>query len=47
VTAVWAVVSGSARGFLQSRRARQAVARTGGGLMILAGIGLGLARRGG
>lgn len=47
VTSVWAVVSGSARELLQRRRARQVVARTGGGLMILAGIGLGLAHRGG
>ena len=46
VTAVWALIAGKVRGFLQSRRASQSVLRTAGGLMILAGVGLGLVRRG-
>jgi homoserine/homoserine lactone efflux protein len=46
VTSVWALVVGNARGFLQSQRAFQSVLRTAGGLMIVAGVGLALARRG-
>ena len=46
VTSVWAVLAGNVRGFLQSRRALQSVSRTAGGMMITAGIGLALARRG-
>jgi threonine/homoserine/homoserine lactone efflux protein len=46
VTSVWALVAGKARGFLQSRRAFRSVLRTAGGLMIVAGMGLALARRG-
>ena len=46
VTSVWALVAGKLRGFLKSRRALKSVSRTSGGLMILAGIGLILARRG-
>ena len=46
VTSVWALVVGNVRGFLQSRQAFQSVLRTAGGLMILAGVGLALARRG-
>jgi len=46
VTSIWALAAGSARGFLQSRRAVKAVSRTTGGLMVLAGMGLALARRG-
>ncbi len=46
VTSVWALVAGKARRFLRSPRAVQSVSRTGGGLMIIAGVGLGLARRG-
>ena len=46
VTSVWALVAGNARGFLQSQRAFQSAMRTSGGLMIIDGIGLGLARRG-
>lgn len=46
VTSVWALVAGNARAFLQSQRAFQAVLRTAGGLMIVAGMGLALARRG-
>ncbi len=46
VTSVWALVAGNVRGFLQSRRAFQSVLRSAGGLMIIAGMGLALARRG-
>ncbi len=46
VTSFWALVAGKARGFLQSQRAFQSVLRTAGGLMIIAGVGLALARRG-
>lgn len=46
VTSVWALVAGNIRGFLQSNRAFQLVSRTAGGLMIIAGVGLVLARRG-
>ena len=46
VTSVWAVAAGKASGFFRSRRALQSVSRTAGGLMVLAGAGLALARRG-
>ena len=46
VTAVWALAAGKASGFFRSQRALQSVSRTAGGLMILAGAGLALARRG-
>ncbi|MBN2049282.1 MAG: LysE family translocator [Spirochaetales bacterium] len=46
VTSVWALAAGNIRGFLQNNRAFQAVSRTAGGLMIIAGVGLVLARRG-
>jgi threonine/homoserine/homoserine lactone efflux protein len=46
VTSIWALVAGRARGFLQSQRAFKPVSRTAGGLMIAAGAGLALARRG-
>lgn len=46
VTSVWALVAGNARGFFQSRQAFKSVMRTAGGLMIIAGVGLALARRG-
>ncbi len=46
VTSVWALVAGSVSGFLRSKRAFQSVLRTAGGLMVLAGAGLALARRG-
>ena len=46
LTSVWALAAGKASGFLQRRRAFQAVLRTGGGLMIIAGAGLALARGG-
>jgi homoserine/homoserine lactone efflux protein len=46
VTSVWALVAGNVRGFLQSQRAFKSVLQTAGGLMIIAGVGLALARRG-
>ena len=46
VTSVWALVAGNARIFFQSRRALKSVKRTTGGLMVIAGVGLALARRG-
>ncbi len=46
VTSVWALAAGKASGFFRSQRALQSVSRTAGGLMILAGAGLALARRG-
>ncbi len=46
VTSVWALFAGNLRGFLGSQRAFQSVLRAAGGLMIIAGVGLALARRG-
>jgi len=46
VTSGWALLAGKASGFFRSRRAFQSVMRTAGGLMIMAGAGLALARRG-
>lgn len=46
VTSIWGIVAGRARAFLQSQRAFQSMLRTAGGLMITAGVGLALARRG-
>ena len=46
ITSVWALIAENVRGFLQSQRAFQSVLRTAGGLIIIAGIGLALARRG-
>jgi homoserine/homoserine lactone efflux protein len=46
VTSIWALVAGNARNFLQSQRASQSVLRTAGGLLVIAGVGLALARRG-
>ncbi len=46
VTSVWALAAGKLRGLLKSPRALKSVSRTSGGLMILAGAGLALARRG-
>jgi threonine/homoserine/homoserine lactone efflux protein len=46
VTSVWALVAGKLRWFLKSQRALKSVSRTSGGLMIVAGVGLALARRG-
>lgn len=45
VTSVWALVAGNVRGFLQRSWALKPVLRTAGGLMILAGFGLAMARR--
>ena len=45
VTSVWALVAGNVRGFLHSSWALKPVLRTAGGLMILAGFGLAMARR--
>jgi len=45
VTSVWAITAGSARLFLKSQRAIKTVSRTSGGLMVLAGMGLAVARR--
>ncbi len=46
VTSVWALATGKASGLLRSRRAFKALLRAAGGLMVLAGAGLALARRG-
>lgn len=46
VTGAWALIAGNVRGFLRSQRAFRNIMRTAGGLMITAGIGLALARRG-
>ncbi len=46
VTSAWALAAGNASSFFQSRRAFQSLFRTAGGLMIIAGVGLALARRG-
>lgn len=45
VTSLWTVVAGKVSGFLQGQRAFQSFLRTAGGLMIISGIGLALARR--
>ena len=45
VTSIWALVAGNAKGFLQSKRAFRSVLRAAGGLMIIARLGLALARR--
>jgi threonine/homoserine/homoserine lactone efflux protein len=41
ITSVWALIAGNVRGFLRSRRAFQSVLRTAGGLVVIAGVGLG------
>jgi threonine/homoserine/homoserine lactone efflux protein len=46
VTSVWALVAGKLREFLKSQRALKSISRTSGGLMIVAGVGLALARHG-
>lgn len=46
VTSVWALIAGNVREFLQRRRAFQSVIRTAGGMMVIAGVGLALSRRG-
>jgi len=45
VTSVWALIAGNVREFLRNQRAFQSVLRTAGGLMIIAGLGLAIARR--
>lgn len=45
ITSIWAVAAGKARTFLKSQRAFRAVLRTSGGLMVMAGLGLAMARR--
>ena len=45
VTSIWALVIGNVSGFLKSQRAMKSVLRTAGGLMVVAGMGLALARR--
>ena len=45
VTSVWAVAAGKVSYFFRSQRALRSVSRTAGGLMVLAGAGLALARR--
>ena len=45
VTSVWALAAGNVSVFLKSRRAFQYAMRTAGGLMVMAGMGLALARR--
>ena len=46
VTSVWAIAAGHVRGALQNQQAIKPVFRAAGGLMIAAGLGLALARRG-
>jgi len=46
VTSIWAIAAGNVSGFLQRQRAFQSVLQTAGGLMIVGGISLALARRG-
>ncbi|MFH0784870.1 MAG: LysE family translocator [Pseudomonadota bacterium] len=46
VTSVWALIAGNVKGVLQNQRAFKSVFRTAGGMMIAAGLGLALARRG-
>lgn len=47
VTSIWALFAGYLRGFLQHQRAYRSVLKTTGGMMIIAGVGLALARRSG
>jgi threonine/homoserine/homoserine lactone efflux protein len=46
VTSIWAVAAGNAGRVLRSPRGRRSLARVSGGLMITAGVGLAVARRG-
>ena len=46
VTALWAVLAGNAHIFLKGNRSMEKGQKAAGGLMILAGIGLAMARRG-
>ena len=45
ITSAWALVAAKARGFLHSKRAIRSALRGAGGLMVIAGVGLALARR--
>lgn len=45
VTAVWALIAGNARTYLSSKKTVRYAFRTTGGLMMIAGIGLAMARR--
>lgn len=45
VTAAWALAAGKARRALRSQRASNRVSQGAGGIMVLAGVGLALARR--
>lgn len=45
VTSIWAIVGSNVRVVLQSQRAFKSILRTTGGLMVIAGIGLAMARR--
>lgn len=45
VTSVWALAAGKASVFLQSPKAARSASRGAGGLMVIAGMGLALARR--
>lgn len=47
VTAMWALFAGYLREFLQSQRAFRSILKTTGGMMIMAGVGLAMARRSG
>lgn len=46
VTSAWALVAGRARKYLRSRRAFRLTFRAAGALMIVAAVGLALARNG-
>lgn len=46
VTSIWALIAGNARDLLQNRGVFKTVSRSAGGLMVIAGMGLALARRG-
>lgn len=46
VASAWAWAAGSARNFLQNKKALQPIFRGAGGLMVVAGVSLALARRG-
>ena len=45
VTSIWALVAGKASGLLQSKRAIRSALRGAGAMMVIAGLGLALARR--
>lgn len=45
ITSGWALIAGSASAFLRNQRALQSVSRASGGLMVVAGLGLAMARR--